>query len=128
MHAHLLFVEETTGSLHPMRAALERTGLTSSVIPGFANLEPLLRSVCPDMVVVEAPDPDKGPGLPALEIVRRIYAWLPVIVLAPDAGDDTRGRAFTLGADLVVSEPEPDEETVRRIRQLLWGTHAERLA
>jgi DNA-binding NarL/FixJ family response regulator len=130
MHAHLLFVEETPGSLHAMRAALERTGLTGSVIAGFTRLEPLLRSVCPDLVVVEAPGPDTtpGPGRSAVEIVRRTYAWLPVVVLATDSGGDTRGGASALGADLVVSEPEPDGETVRRIRTLLFGTRTGRLA
>lgn len=123
MHAHLLFVEETEGSLRPLRAALERTGLTASVVRGSTDLDHLLRSVCPDLVVVEAavpPEPvDAHPT--AVQICRRTYPWLPVVVQLNSITGGPERLSGALGADLVLEAPDPDEETTRRIRELLGG-------
>lgn len=123
MHAHLLFVEQTDGSLSVLRSALERTGVTASVVHGSDDLGRLLRSVCPDLVVVEggtgAPQPD------AIDVCRRTYPWLPVVVQLRDGGGNGLAEV-RLRADLVLEEPAPDEETTARIRRLLGGRRVAR--
>lgn len=123
MHAHLLFVEESEGFLQPLRQALDKTGLTSSLVRGSEDLECLLRSVCPDMVVVEAPAPDgRSPARPAaVDVCRRIYPWLPVVVQLRDPSRPVGVEAKRLGADLVLEESGADDETTWRVRRLLGG-------
>lgn len=128
MHAHLLFVEQTDGSLSVLRSALERTGVTASVVHGSDDLGRLLRSVCPDLVVVEgetvtvagAPQPD------AIDVCRRTYPWLPVVVQVLDGAAANGLAEMRLRADLVLDEPAPDDETTARIRRLLGGRRVAR--
>jgi CheY-like chemotaxis protein len=60
-------------------------------------------------------------GLEVLTSIRALHRWLPVLIFSANVSPDVEEEALRLGADAVLSKPQPLEELARVVDFVLGG-------
>ncbi len=117
----ILIVDDEPQMRRLLRVALEANDYeVAEAAEGSAGLsEAAMRP--PDLIIL-----DLGlPGMPGLEVLRRLREWsgVPVLILSvQDSGED-KVQALDLGADDYVTKPFDTAELLARLRVLQRRTH-----
>lgn len=114
----ILVVEDDDSLRRYVRAAIEDGGFGVDEAARLDDATGHVESVPYDAVVLDLGLPD-GDGLRFIEIIRRVRASLPVLILTARDSVKDRVRGLDAGADDYVVKPFASEELLARIRALL---------
>jgi DNA-binding response OmpR family regulator len=115
-----LVVEDSDAIRLPVVAALSAQGFELSAVADGNDLEVLLPSFVPDLVILDVMLPDRD-GFELLSVIRRTSTAAVLMLTARDALAD-RVQGLTRGADDYVIKPFAMAELVARIHAVLRRT------
>jgi DNA-binding response OmpR family regulator len=115
--ARILVVEDSDAIRLPVVTALSAQGFQLAALPGGSDLESLLPSFAPDLVILDIMLPGRD-GFELLRVIRRTSTAAVLMLTARDALSD-RVQGLTEGADDYVTKPFAMAELVARIHAVL---------
>lgn len=117
---HILVVDDEERMVRFIRLNLEYDGFhVSEAFNGIQAIEKI-RSVLPDLVLLDVMLPDID-GFEVLRMIREI-SIVPVIMLTAKGEEDDRVRGLEMGADDYITKPFSPRELVSRVRAVLRRT------
>ena len=115
--ARILVVEDSDAIRLPVVTALSAQGFQLAAVPDGSDLESLLPSFAPDLVILDIMLPGRD-GFELLQVIRRTSTAAVLMLTARDALSD-RVQGLTKGADDYVIKPFAIAELVARIHAVL---------
>lgn len=119
--AHIVVIDDEPQNVRLLTRVLEDAGFQSVTgLTDARQLEPLLVSSPPDLVITDLHMPDRD-GFYVLDLLSRLINQerLPVLVVTGDGSRDARQQALTHGAKDFVTKPFDLVEVLLRVRNLL---------
>jgi two-component system KDP operon response regulator KdpE len=113
----ILVAIEDDRALGAVRRVLSRSGFEPIPTDDLNNLEDLMESERPQLLLMDLTTPDAS----EFQLLRRLYTRyeLPIIVLSDCSDDESIVKAFDVGADGYVVKPVSSTELVARIKASL---------
>jgi two-component system response regulator RegX3 len=110
----VLVVEDEETIAESVRYNLEREGYRVVTVPRGDLVVDQMRSCDPDLIILDL----MLPGLPGLDVLRRVRteSSVPVIIVTAKDGEADRVSGLELGADDYVTKPFSVRELVSRVR------------
>ncbi len=120
--AHILVVDDDARLRRLLSRYLAEQGFRVTIAESAAEARAKLRSLSPDLIVLDVMMPDES-GLALTDLLRRGNASpLPVLLLTARGAPEDRIAGFEAGADDYLGKPFEPLELVLRIRALLRRT------
>jgi type IV pilus assembly protein PilB len=123
-----LVVDDNAALRDIVRLTLERSGLGLTVVTAEDGKQAL------DMVAIERPDivllDLQMPEIDGIEVCRRLRsdvrtAFVPVLMLTAQTGEESVSQAFAAGTDDYIVKPFRREDLVLRVRRMLERTYGQ---
>ena len=113
----ILVVDDDPQTLHYVRNALEEAGYAAKVTGEYENLEHILETEQPALVLLDL----MLPGSDGIELMQTVPALadLPVLFISGYGRDETIARALEAGAEDYIVKPFSTMELVARVRTAL---------
>ncbi len=118
----LLILDDEEAILIPVGHYFRNLGYTVVTTREPEEAEALLEHEVFDLVILDLALTRFGrEGLEVLTSIRALHHWLPVLVFSANVSPDVEDEALRLGADAVLSKPQPLDELARVVEFVLGG-------
>jgi DNA-binding response OmpR family regulator len=119
MQGTILLVEDEAAIAAFVQTALEREGFAVEVVEDSRQALARVNQALPDLIILDLMLPGGVDGLEVCRAVRRMPAYVPIIMLTARNEDTDKVVGLELGADDYITKPFNTRELIARVRAVL---------